>query len=72
MRIQHAVYGVVRHAVNGASHMGFWEQIILMSVMGVLSGFKKSPQDVHKFKTILVHILNDICELLGVAPPVVP
>ena len=52
--------------------MGFWEQIILMSVMGVLSGFKKSPQDVPKFKTILVHILNDICELLGVAPPVVP
>ena len=49
-----------------------WEQIILMAVMGILAGLKKSPQDVPKFKSILVHILNDICELLGVAPPVVP
>jgi hypothetical protein len=52
--------------------MGFWEQIILTSVMGILAAFKRSPQDVPKFKAILVHILTDICELLGVVPPVVP
>ena len=49
-----------------------WEQIILTAVLGILSGFKKSPQDVPKFKVVLVHILNDVCELLMVQPPSVP
>jgi hypothetical protein len=40
--------------------------------MGVLAGLKKSPQNIPQFKTVLVHVLNDVCELLGVQPPVVP
>lgn len=50
----------------------FWEQFVLSAVMGVLSGLKKTPQNIPAFKTILIHILQDVCELLGVAPPTVP
>lgn len=52
--------------------MNFWESFILTTAMGVLAGLKKSPQNVPKFKEVLVHALNDICELLGVTPPTVP
>ena len=52
--------------------MNFWEQFIFSTVLGVLSALKRSPQDVPKFKAILVHILDDVCMLLGVTPPVVP
>lgn len=55
----------------GKVHNFMWEQIILTAVMGVLAGLKKSPQDVPKFKTVLVHIVTDVCELLGVQPPVI-
>lgn len=48
---------------------GFWEQFILTSVMGVLSGLKKSPANVPAFRTILQHIVIDACELLSVTPP---
>jgi hypothetical protein len=50
----------------------FWEQFVLNAVMGILAGLKKSPETVPHFKTILTHIMQDSCELLGVQPPVVP
>lgn len=50
----------------------FWEQFILTTVMGVLSALKKDPSHVPQFKNTLVHILNDVCVLLGVTPPTVP
>ena len=53
-------------------NFGFWEQFILTSVMGVLSGLKKSPADIPMFKTTLTHIVQDACELLSVQPPVIP
>ena len=52
--------------------MSFWEQFILTTVLGVLAGLKKSPTDIPGVKTVLVHILNDLCEVLGVQPPTVP
>lgn len=51
---------------------GFWEQFILTTVLGVLAGLKKSPAQVPGLKTVLVHILNDLCAVLGVTPPEVP
>ena len=50
----------------------FWEQFILTTVMGILSALKKSPASVPVLKTVLVHVLNDVCEVLGVAAPTVP
>jgi hypothetical protein len=50
----------------------FWENFILSALLGVLSALKRSPQDVPKFKSILVHVLDDVCFLLGVTPPQVP
>lgn len=48
----------------------FWEQFILTTVMGVLAGLRKAPQNIPQFKNILQHIIIDACELLGVQPPV--
>jgi len=50
----------------------FWEQFILTTVLGVLSALKKSPANIPQLKIVLVHILNDLCEVLGVTPPTVP
>ena len=47
----------------------FWEQFILTAVMGILSGLKKTPNNVPQFKTVLQHIVIDACELLQVNPP---
>lgn len=52
--------------------MNFWEQFILTTVLGVLSGLKKAPTQVPALKAILVNILNDLCEVLGVTAPTVP
>lgn len=49
----------------------FWEQFILNAVVGVLHGFKIDPTKVPAFKETLVVILNAVCELLGVQPPLV-
>jgi hypothetical protein len=49
-----------------------WEQIILTSALGVLAGLGKTPAQVPALKTILVHILNDLCTILGVTAPTVP
>lgn len=50
----------------------FWEQFILTTVLGVLAGLKKTPASIPALKTVLTHILDDLCEVLGVAPPTVP
>lgn len=50
----------------------FWESFVLNVFTGLLSALKHSPQDVPKFKNVLVHILNDVCALLGVQAPTVP
>jgi hypothetical protein len=47
----------------------FWEQFILTTVMGVLAGLRKSPNNVPQFRTILQHIVTDACTLLEVTPP---
>jgi hypothetical protein len=52
--------------------VSFWEQFILTTVMGILAGLKKDPSKVPHLKTILTHIVNDICQLLGVTPPTIP
>jgi len=52
--------------------MNFWEQFVLSAVVGVLTGLKKTPQQVPALKSVLVTILEATCELLGVAPPTVP
>lgn len=50
----------------------FWENFALSVVMSLLAGLKIDPSHLPKFKTTLVHILNDICIILQVQPPVVP
>jgi pantothenate kinase len=52
--------------------MGFWETFIMSCLLSILSALKATPAQVPVFKTVLVHILNDVCELLGVQPPAVP
>ena len=48
---------------------GFWESFILNNVLILLTGLKKSPDQVPAFKTVLQHIVVDACELLQVQPP---
>ena len=50
----------------------FWEQFILTTGLGILAGLKKTPANVPALKTVLVHVLNDVSEILGVTPPTVP
>jgi len=50
----------------------FWEQMAINIVMTVLQQLKVDPTRKPLFKSILVHIMTDCCEILGVAPPVVP
>jgi hypothetical protein len=50
----------------------FLENFVLTTVMGLLAGLKKAPASIPKLKTILVHVLNDVCEILGVEAPIVP
>lgn len=52
--------------------LNFWEQFILSTVLGVLSSLKRNPTQIPAVKNILVHILDDLCVILGVTPPVVP
>ena len=52
--------------------MNFWEQFILTTVLGVLTMLKKDPSKIPAVKTVLVHILTDLCEVLGVQAPTVP
>ena len=49
-----------------------WEQLILSTALGVLTALGKTPEKIPVLKTILVHILNDLCQILGVTAPVVP
>lgn len=50
----------------------FWEMFVLNAVMGILAGLRKEPSKVPAFKNVLVHILDDVCILLGVTAPTVP
>lgn len=50
----------------------FWEQFALSTFIALLAQLKRSPNDVPKFKSVLVHALDDICILLQVTPPTVP
>lgn len=47
----------------------FWENFILTTVLGVLSGLKRNPLNAPQFRTVLQHIVVDACEILGVQPP---
>jgi len=48
---------------------GFWENFILSTVLGVLAGLKRDPSKVPMLRNILIHIVDDICVILQVAPP---
>lgn len=48
---------------------GFWEQFVLHAVLGILAGLKRNPANAGAFRTILIHIVEDICVILQVAPP---
>lgn len=50
----------------------FWEQFILSAFLGVLSGLKRNPLTNPTVKAVLVHVLDDVCQILGVQAPVVP
>jgi len=50
----------------------FWENFILTTALGILSGLKKNPLNNPQVKTILQHIVIDACEILGVQPPTFP
>lgn len=50
----------------------FWERFILNAFLGVLSGMKRNPLNNPAVKAILIHVLDDVCVILGVQPPVVP
>lgn len=51
---------------------GFWENFILNAFLGVLSGLKRNPLNNPTVKAVLVHVLDDVCTILGVTAPVVP
>lgn len=47
----------------------FWENFVLSSVLGIITSLRKSPSDIPKFQTVLIHIITDGCALLGVPAP---
>ncbi|HTS07270.1 MAG TPA: hypothetical protein VMP68_16940 [Candidatus Eisenbacteria bacterium] len=49
-----------------------WEQFILTTALGILSGLKKNPLNNPTVTMTLQHIVIDACEILGVQPPTFP
>jgi hypothetical protein len=50
----------------------FWEQIAINIFLSILMQLKVDPARKPLFKSILVHVVNDACEILGVTPPTIP
>ena len=50
----------------------FWESMILNTALGILSGLKRNPLVNPEVRTILLHIQQDVGEILDTSTPATP
>ena len=53
-------------------NFSFWEQMAINIFLSILMQLKIDPSKSPKFKSVLVHVVMDSCEILGVTPPTIP